>query len=151
MKRCSDGSRGYLAVLGRLQRRPHVITALLALLAFGIILLHSQGSSRTYMPLSWKSGCNGRTSKAYEGTHSSSGDRYIDLGPLDLPKRLEAVSHRQPSLRVAVLEHAGFHDGAYFLAVKASHFQHMLNYPEVIGAVLKTLEDINMNYTVYRR
>lgn len=74
-----------------------------------------------------------------------SGEDYVEFSPLELPKKVSGMDGPKPEIRIAVLEHAGFHDGSLQSALPWSEL-----ISEVVGALLKTLDDIGANYTVYR-
>ena len=75
-----------------------------------------------------------------------SGQVYIEFDPFEMPKLASGGNPSPPGdLRIAVLEHAGFHDGE-----QVSTSLGLVLITEVIGAIVKTLEDIGAEYTVYR-
>lgn len=75
-----------------------------------------------------------------------SGQEYIEFDPFELPKLVSGGNASPPGdLKVAVLEHAGFHDGDRIPTTRG-----LVLITEVIGAIVKTLEDIGAKYTVYR-
>jgi hypothetical protein len=78
------------------------------------------------------------------------GQEFLEFDPFELPKLLSGGDAPSPgNLRIAVLEHALFHDGEQISAsIRSRSCADIMT--EVVGALVKTLEDIGAKYTVYR-